>query len=669
MKRLTAADDQPLSVAPARSRAAVIAEWIEPFGEDVRARVSRWLQDGDDAWVVTSHPVLERFRLAPRQAISLVEAAVGDQSNHSSTGRMLWLVENRDNQGLDDFEAEAVFGSWLEIDLLAQHDRGGTVSRLIVGGTVRIEGLAVSFSLRRSVAGRWTEWRALAALALSPVPIAVVFLEWDRAVASGAAWSRPTLWLLRALIRQGAALGLLVPRVGTEAALEDLPAAVRSIARLVRQPIRYVRFEVATALDPPDRVEAAMIAAGLDCDTSLTTPPLRPPSVPAASLLRPASDSPACGDGAGTEVGRRGDGGEAEEERTPYLPGGAYQPHRFDIRSGGGVFRERGLIELITTSVVSRSFDDAWACRRPDPIPQLLPLLEFSRMEWYHRHSDESVALAQRYDQYRVYNWPKADPGVRLTLFDGGPIDRAVRLGVWLGALKAFSARALTAHRFLDGHELLELARHQARRGAVDSASTAIKGQTDAHGYLATIPRDAPLRADHEKFAAFLPAGLGSVLEMGSGYGQLARRLSPRATRFVCLELNPTSLQWIGAGSPVRGVAGDAHRLPFVDHAFDSIVINNVLEHLYDPLAALCEMRRVLRPGGSLFALIPLDYRNSRHEVRTHRWKADEASIAAAIRAAGLRLERQEVVDLYALGVNGCFPTCDGLVAQVAATA
>jgi SAM-dependent methyltransferase len=657
MKRLTAADDQPLSIAPARSRAAVIAEWIEPFGEDVRARVGRWLQDGDDAWVVTSHPVLERFRLAPRQAISLVEVAVADQSNHSNTGRMLWLVENRDNQGLDDFEAEAVFGSWLEIDLLAQHDRGGTVSRLIVAGTVRIEGLAVSFSLRRSVASRWAEWRALAALALSPMPIAVVFLEWDRAVASGAAWSRPTLWLLRALIRQGAALGLLVPRVATEAALEDLPAAVRSIAHLVRQPIRYVRFEVATALDPPDRVEATLIAAGLACDTSLTTPQLRPPSV-----------RPARGDEAGTEEGRTRDA-DGTQDLTPYLSGGAYQPQRFDIRSGGSVFRDPGLIELITTPVTDRSFDDAWARRRPDPIARLVPLLELSRMEWYHQHGDESVALAQQYDRYRVYNWPKADPAVRLTLFDGGPIDAASRLGLWLGALKAFSARAVTAHRFLDGRELLELAQNQAREGAVDSASTAIKVQTDAHGYLATIPLDAPLRADHEKFAAFLPAGLGSVLEMGSGYGQLARRLSPRATRFVCLELNPSSLQWIGAGSPVRGVAGDAHRLPFVDHAFDSIVINNVLEHLYDPVTALCEMRRVLRPGGSLFALIPLDFRNSRHEVRTHRWKADEASIAAAIRAAGLRLERQEVVDLYALGVNGCFPTCDGLVAQVAATA
>jgi demethylmenaquinone methyltransferase / 2-methoxy-6-polyprenyl-1,4-benzoquinol methylase len=47
-------------------------------------------------------------------------------------------------------------------------------------------------------------------------------------------------------------------------------------------------------------------------------------------------------------------------------------------------------------------------------------------------------------------------------------------------------------------------------------------------------------------------------------------------------------------------VAGDATRLPFEDDAFDAVTISFGLRNVADVGAALAEMRRVTRPGGTL---------------------------------------------------------------------
>lgn len=57
-------------------------------------------------------------------------------------------------------------------------------------------------------------------------------------------------------------------------------------------------------------------------------------------------------------------------------------------------------------------------------------------------------------------------------------------------------------------------------------------------------------------------------------------------------------------GAEIRLRRGDACRLPYGDGAFDMVMTAHMLEHLPDPVTALREMVRVLKPGGMLVACL-----------------------------------------------------------------
>ena len=57
-------------------------------------------------------------------------------------------------------------------------------------------------------------------------------------------------------------------------------------------------------------------------------------------------------------------------------------------------------------------------------------------------------------------------------------------------------------------------------------------------------------------------------------------------------------------GIDVRLASQDG-TLPFDDATFEGVILKDVLEHLTDPVSMVREVRRVLRPGGRVFASSP----------------------------------------------------------------
>jgi SAM-dependent methyltransferase len=90
---------------------------------------------------------------------------------------------------------------------------------------------------------------------------------------------------------------------------------------------------------------------------------------------------------------------------------------------------------------------------------------------------------------------------------------------------------------------------------------------------------------------------LEPVLDIGGGDGDLGRCLPP-GWNTVLIDASPTQLR----RAPGIRVHADARRLPIGDNSVGAAAMLWMLYHLDDPIAAITEARRVLRPGGLFVA-------------------------------------------------------------------
>jgi ubiquinone/menaquinone biosynthesis C-methylase UbiE len=122
------------------------------------------------------------------------------------------------------------------------------------------------------------------------------------------------------------------------------------------------------------------------------------------------------------------------------------------------------------------------------------------------------------------------------------------------------------------------------------------------------LERREQRRPDSEarKLRRRLLAGLGGrVIEVGAGDGRSFEHYPAEVTHLLAVEPDATARAGAaerarGARAPIEIVDGVADALPADDGSFDAAVVMGVLCSVPDPAAALCELRRVVAPGGEL---------------------------------------------------------------------
>jgi SAM-dependent methyltransferase len=147
-------------------------------------------------------------------------------------------------------------------------------------------------------------------------------------------------------------------------------------------------------------------------------------------------------------------------------------------------------------------------------------------------------------------------------------------------------------------------------------------------------------RALHARLIAALAGVRGRALDAGCGTGGLLARL--RAERpdleLVGVEWAESACRRAAVKSGAALVRGSTNALPFADRCFAAVIAADVLCHrAVDPVVALGELKRVLRPGGRLIVNMPAyAWMLSAHDRRVHNVRRQTSrQLAGMLRASG----------------------------------
>lgn len=617
-----------------------IERWLADFPPVVADAVVRDIRSGD---AHASAVVDGALGLAPGDSLRrLVALASDSRCRFGPLARVDVLIEQTDPGSFSDRELEAVLGTILRLEELVSIDHpSGTrrtvarcqVRRDVVGTVAWLEGLAGSAGLFGRVQR-------------SPLSPTVLMLDRNqaRALLCG---GRPPMRLarrrLRRLVaRRGMGIGLSLRRGEGFPALADLVSVVAVLRELAgdAEAVVAIAFEGLPFPSGSSRFIDALTAAGVELDVSFPVP-----SEQSDEAIRAGA----------------------------YVGAGSYQCAPFDVRVPTARFDPdapvhvvRTIVEGVPTHSTRDRLSDVISMilnrRRCHSLPRLARLVSFRGKERYFQRVERDPTLWRRYGDHLVFNWPPSEPATRVTLLDAGPLQR------WKDMATAIASACADGFEIVGHRELVAHSRAEARERAPVSPTSVLEDQRHLHEYLSTIDLNAPLRPDLVDFISFLPDDLGLALEIGSSHGRLAKQLQSRSRQYVCVDIVPAMARVTALHAHVHGLVADAHFLPMAANSVDTVVANNSLEHMYDPVVALREISRVLRPGGRVYALVPLDALDSRFDLPAHLWKADRLSIELVCAAAGMAIHRLDVADVYELGVEGeAFPSCRGLVAKLEA--
>lgn len=122
----------------------------------------------------------------------------------------------------------------------------------------------------------------------------------------------------------------------------------------------------------------------------------------------------------------------------------------------------------------------------------------------------------------------------------------------------------------------------------------------DYHAFLQTRTIKSKIYRKYWLYPRLCKFLNGKALDIGPGLGEFLK-FRPNT---IGADINPHNVKWCSSqGLDVRLMEID--KLPFDSQSFDSIIMDNVLEHIENPKKILSEIDRVLIKGGTLVIGVP----------------------------------------------------------------
>jgi 2-polyprenyl-3-methyl-5-hydroxy-6-metoxy-1,4-benzoquinol methylase len=111
----------------------------------------------------------------------------------------------------------------------------------------------------------------------------------------------------------------------------------------------------------------------------------------------------------------------------------------------------------------------------------------------------------------------------------------------------------------------------------------------------------------------------GKLLEIGCGNGDYLARMKGLGWDVEGIEIDPVACRYARQTHRLLIHECSVERKNYCDDTFDAIVVNDVIEHVFDPISLLKECRRIVKQGGLTVVLTPNAEGNG-HSVFGENW-------------------------------------------------
>jgi SAM-dependent methyltransferase len=146
----------------------------------------------------------------------------------------------------------------------------------------------------------------------------------------------------------------------------------------------------------------------------------------------------------------------------------------------------------------------------------------------------------------------------------------------------------------------------------------------------------------------------GRLLDMGCGYVPLYDAYRDLVSENICIDWQNTA----HVNPYLDQMVDLTGALPFERGSFDTVLLTDVLEHIPEPSSLMCEIARILRPGGKLILGVPFFY--WLHEVPHDYFRYTEFALRRFCEQSGLRVVElvpygglpEVLLDLISKGLN-----------------
>lgn len=141
----------------------------------------------------------------------------------------------------------------------------------------------------------------------------------------------------------------------------------------------------------------------------------------------------------------------------------------------------------------------------------------------------------------------------------------------------------------------------------------------------------------------------GRILDVGCGDAKFLDRMKQAGWEVQGLDFDAAAAHNAKKLFGIDVQIGKLEDMQFPDGTFDAVTMNHVIEHVFDPVALVGEVRRILKPGGRLVMVTP-NAMSVGHRVFGRSWRGLEpprhiqiftpSSLDTVARSAGLAVNK-----------------------------